>query len=145
MRDDLTSALARSLGVAVSTAVGVSGGDTASAYRVVLDDGRTVFAKTVEDPRPDVFATEAASLTWLRGAGSVRVPEVLAVGESPAHLVLEWIETGTPGPDTEAELGRSLAGLHRTGSPVFGREDRSHHRIAGPPERPVADVGRLLP
>jgi len=124
MRPELRAALSRSLGVEVASAASLGGGDTAAAYRVVLDDGRTVFAKTVDDPRPDVFTTEAASLAWLGEARAVRVPEVLAVGRSPAVLVLEWIEGGASGPQTEASFGRALARLHRAGSAGFGRQDR---------------------
>src|SRR5664280_1307373 len=68
----------------------VSGGDICAAYRVVLADGRTVFAKTRDDAPADFFAVEAAGLGWLAAArGGVAVPAVLAVG---AHaLVLEGV------------------------------------------------------
>ena len=107
----------------------VHGGDVAVAYRVDLADGRRVFAKTHARPPPGFFTTEAAGLTWLREAGSVLVPEVLAVADDePAHLVLEWIERGAPSADTEAELGRALAALHQR-----GRRRASGGRTAAPP------------
>jgi fructosamine-3-kinase len=112
------------LSTAVLAATRVHGGDVAAAFRLDLADGRRVFAKTHHDPPPEFFVTEAAGLAWLRDADAVAVPEVLAVGDDLAHLVLEWIEEGPAGPDTDEDFGRSLAHLHRAGAPGFGREDR---------------------
>jgi fructosamine-3-kinase len=120
----LHEALERELGTAISSSAPVHGGDVAIAYRLELADGRRAFAKTHDDPPPGVFTTEAADLRWLRDAGAVLVPEVLAVSDDPALLVLEWIEPGGPTASTEAELGRALAALHDAGAPCFGREDR---------------------
>ncbi|CAN5590427.1 fructosamine kinase family protein [soil metagenome] len=117
----------------------LGGGDVAESYRLELADGRQVFAKTHRDPPPGFFTTEAWGLAWLREAeaGAAAVPEVLAVSDGPASggtdgspgdeppaLVLEWIEEGRSSGTTEADLGRSLAELHRAGAPCFGREDR---------------------
>ncbi len=115
----------------------LGGGDVADSYRVVLDDGVTVFAKTKADAAPGFFVTEAAGLTWLREAGAVAVPEVLAVSSDPPFLVLEWIEPGYPTGATEVEFGRALAALHQTGSPCFGRSDRrttTSRRLPNEPE-----------
>jgi len=130
----------------------VHGGDTAAAYRVDLNGGRRLFAKTHPSPPPGFFTTEAASLRWLRAAGAVPIPEVIAVSDGddgrlrdggtacdgdtdsggsggdddmiPAHLVLEWIEHGRSTGATEAGFGSALAMLHDCGAPSFGREDR---------------------
>jgi fructosamine-3-kinase len=114
-----------------------------------------VFAKTHRRPPPHFFPTEAAGLRWLRASGAVAVPEVLAVDDG--MLVLEWIPEGRPRPGTEAELGRSLAGLHRAGASCFGREDRmttGSRRLPNEPTptwaefyaanrlRPLAELGR---
>ena len=114
----------------------VSGGDVSDALDTTLGDGRRVFVKTHASPPEGFFMTEAAGLDWLRETGAVRIPEVLAVGEDPAFLVLGWIDEGDPGPDTEATLGRSLAALHRTGAPSFGREDRRTTGSRGLPNDP---------
>jgi fructosamine-3-kinase len=106
----------------------LGGGDVAESYRVELDDGRTVFAKTHRAPPPGFFTTEATGLRWLREPDVLPVPEVLAAsdgdsGHGPALLALEWIEEGGRASD-EAAFGRALARLHRAGLPSFGREDR---------------------
>ena len=120
--------VADALGVEVRQASRLGGGDVAESYRCELADGRTVFAKTHRAPPPGFFTTEAAGLTWLREPGEITVPEVLAAsdgdGRRPPMLVLEWIDEGRARPTTEADLGRALARLHRTGASCFGREDR---------------------
>ena len=104
--------------------VPLGGGDVADSYRISMGDGTVVFAKTKRDAVPEFFVTEAVGLSWLREAGSVAVPEVLAVRDEPAYLVLEWIEPGSALAETERDLGVALAHLHRMGAPFFGREDR---------------------
>lgn len=139
MDERLRSTLGAALGTEVRSAAPVHGGDVAVAFRCDLADGRRVFAKTHRDPPPGFFTTEASGLRWMREAGAVLVPEVLAVGdEVPAHLVLEWIDRGAPTAATEADLGRSLADLHRAGAPCFGREDRRTTGSRALPNDPCA-------
>lgn len=114
----------------------VSGGDVSEAFDTTLGDGRRVFVKTHAAPPAGFFVTEAAGLDWLRDAGAVPVPDVLAVGDDPAFLVLEWIDEGDAHAKTEASLGRALADLHRTGAPSFGREDRRTTGSRGLPNEP---------
>ncbi len=114
----------------------VSGGDVARAHRAELDDGRVVFVKTHDAPPEGFFTTEAAGLDWLGETGTVRVPDVLSVGDDPAHLALEWIVEGTRTAATEPDLGRALAALHRAGAPSFGREDRRTTGSRGLPNEP---------
>lgn len=129
----------------------LGGGDVADSYRVLLDDGRTVFAKTKFDADPEFFITEAAGLTWLNSARAVCVPEVLAVSGEPPLLVQEWVEPGDRTPSTEADFGRALAALHRSGAPFFGREDRRTTTSRRLPNEPAASwpafyaEQRLLP
>jgi len=138
--DALQRAVGAALGSAVVAAAAVHGGDVATAYRMELADGRRVFAKTHANPPAGFFTTEAAGLRWLREPAALRVPAVLAVSDgdagTPAHLVLEWVDVGPPGPSTEAGLGRSLAELHQAGALSFGREDRRTTGSRGLPNEP---------
>ena len=148
----LRTVIERSLGRTIVRADRVHGGDVAVAFAVDLDDGRRVFAKTHPAAPPQFFTTEAAGLAWLRAAGAVPVPDVLAVSDdAPNHLVLEWVTEGRPTATTERELGAALAGLHDAGAPSFGREDRRSTGSRGLPNEPCATwaefyaVNRLLP
>ncbi len=109
----------------------LSGGDFATAYRVELDDGRIVFAKTHRDPPPGFFTTEANGLRWLAEPAVVNVARVLGVTDNaPACLVVEWIEPGDRvssqnglSTSSEVSFGLSLAQLHQVDAPSFGRQD----------------------
>lgn len=102
----------------------IKGDDRHDLFKVELADGRDVFAKTTRSGRAEALITEAAGLEWLRAAGVIHVPEVLAVGKSePGFLILEWIDEGRGSDQGDAELGRALARLHTHSAPGFGRED----------------------
>jgi fructosamine-3-kinase len=97
------------------------GGSICAATRLTLDDGSSVFAKAWpggQPPPAGFFEAEAAGLAWLREAGAVPVPEVIAA--LPDMLVLEWVEPGPPATATAERFGRELAALHRAGAPAFG-------------------------
>ncbi len=140
---DLRSLVASAVDTDVIAMYPLGGGDVADSYRVVLADGATVFAKTKVNAVPGFFVTEAAGLTWLRAAGAVAVPEVLAVSDEPAFLIQEWIEPGHPGPSTERNFGLALARLHGAGAPSFGREDRRSTGSRGLPNEPCATWGEF--
>jgi fructosamine-3-kinase len=135
---DLSRQIGAALGADVVSLTSLRGGDVADAYAVELASGRRVFAKTHRRAPPGFFVTEATGLAWLREAGAVPIPEVLAVSDDPPLLVLEWIETGRPRARTEARLGRALAALHGAGAPSFGREDRRSTGSRGLPNEPCA-------
>lgn len=122
----ITDAVADALGTGVRSARPVHGGDVARAFRVTLDDGSAVFAKTHDDPPPGFFTTEAAGLTWLAEARAVPVPGVLAVGDAPDGvplLVLEWVDVRHGADPDEHAFGVALAHLHAAGASCFGRTD----------------------
>ncbi len=133
---NLQSHVAAALDADVIAMTPLGGGDVADSYRVLLDDGTTVFAKTKAAAVPGFFITEAAGLAWLRDAAAVAVPAVLAVSDEPAFLIQEWIEPGYPTATTEADLGMALAELHDSGAPHFGREDRRSTGSRGLPNEP---------
>ncbi|GAB3700330.1 fructosamine kinase family protein [Saccharopolyspora tripterygii] len=110
--------VSRITGLAVAETRRLSGGDTASAFAVRLDDGRELFAKSTSPSMPGAAAAEAASLRWLAEPGVVAVPEVIGDGEH--CLVTEHVAEGAPTAGAAAELGRGLARLHSAGAPAFG-------------------------
>jgi fructosamine-3-kinase len=136
---DLGEHVARACGADVVATRAVGGGDVARSFAIDLSDGRRVFAKTHTTAPPHFFTTEAAGLNWLREAGSVAVPEVLAVSDDPPLLVLEWIERGRPVASTEGHLGRHLAAMHQASPQVFGRRDRRTTGSRALPNEPCSD------
>jgi len=118
MTDQVREAIAAALGARVQAARALSGGDINEAHAVALDDGREIFVKTNRAPPAGMFPAEARGLDWLREAGAVRVPAVLAADER--FLALELIGPGKPGPRFDEELGRGLAALHQATPAAFG-------------------------
>jgi fructosamine-3-kinase len=118
------TALWELLGAPVVSVQPLAGGDINEAYAVELSDGRPLFVKVNASAPPLLFESEARGLHWLREAGALRVPEVLAVSprtaDAPSFLVLELLEPGRRVHDFDERLGRGLAQLHRFGAPHFG-------------------------
>ena len=135
----ISDAVQRASGDTVVSSTVVHGGDTSAAFRVETSDGRRFFAKTHPSPPAGFFTTEATSLAWLAESGAVHVPNVVAVsdgiGGRSGHFVLEWIEQGSQ-PD-EVAFGRSLAELHASGAPHFGRVDGRTTGSLGLPNDPT--------
>jgi fructosamine-3-kinase len=96
----------------------VSGGSICTGRRLTFDSGESVFAKSLDSPPAGFFTAEVNGLRWLREAGAVPVPEVIA--ELPDLLAMEWIDPGTPSREAAEQFGRDLAALHRAGAPSFG-------------------------
>lgn len=128
--------IAAATGTEVVGASPLRGGDIASAWRLSLADGRSLFYKTA---RGGIFPAEAAGLEALAAPGVLRVPTVVAV--APDFLALEAITPGRRGPGFFERFGRQLATLHRTSSPSFGFErdnfigatpQPNPERLAGP-------------
>ncbi len=101
------------LGAPVVATTPVPGGDISTATRVRLSDGRSALVKTRPQAPADFFATEARGLEWLAAAGGVAVPEVLAVEAD--CLIMSWIETGRPTPESADQFGSALAVTHAAG------------------------------
>jgi fructosamine-3-kinase len=121
----LRTRLAEVLGTEVLSARPVGGGDVSRSYRVELADTRVLFAKTHQaPPEGGFYTTEALGLDWLRQVDAVSIPQTVACSdEPPAFLALQWIDRADPLPGSDADLGRALALLHRSGAPTFGRPD----------------------
>ena len=136
----LAAAVGAALGVGVRAVTPVPGGCISDAGRVALDDGRVVFAKSSSGLPDELLAVEAEGLGWLRAAGAVRVPAVLALTD--AVLVLEWVEPGARTGRTDESLGRGLAGLHQAGADAFGwHRDGFIGRLPQRNTPPVAGAG----
>lgn len=112
------AAVTAALGVAVASVERLGGGCISQASKVTLADGRVVFAKSGEGLPVGLLSVEAEGLGWLRQAGGVSIPAVVAASDQV--LVLDWVEPGNRTATTDEQLGRGLATLHRAGAPHFG-------------------------
>jgi protein-ribulosamine 3-kinase len=120
--NDLTQAL-RKQGIAVADAKprSVGGGDISSAWQLPAGSG-AVFLKTGPREFLEIFSAEADGLRELASAKAVRVPAVLAFGESAsdAYIALEWLDFSGQDSAAETLLGRQLALQHRRLDERFG-------------------------
>ncbi len=123
---ELRAAVETALGQRASVVARVSGGDINEAFELGLADGRSAFLKTNARAPLSMFATEARGLDFLRAAGALRIPEVLAFSaedERPSFLLLEFLRPANPRRTFDEELGRGLAALHRAEPASFGWSD----------------------
>ncbi|MBW9204322.1 fructosamine kinase family protein [Mumia sp. zg.B53] len=122
------------LGVAVVATTPVAGGDTNTATRLRLTDGRSAVLKTRPQVPHDFYTAEAEGLQWLGEAGAP-VPQVLGV--SADCLVVSWIEPGKATADAAESLGRALAATHRAGADEFGYPRDGYIGLAPLPNKPA--------
>jgi len=128
----LAAALGR--GVAPQPETTVHGGCINDCFRWQTEQG-PVFVKRAPLARRNMLEAEADGLERLRQAGSLRVPETLAVGSASAEafLVLEWLELIEADAASEERLGEALAWLHRNRGPSYGLE---HDNFIGATAQP---------
>ncbi|MDH3915188.1 MAG: fructosamine kinase family protein [Chromatiales bacterium] len=138
--DAIAAQLAASPGISLDaeSARPVGGGCINAAWHL-SGAGSGIFLKTNAPSLLPMFQAEAAGLTELGAAGSLRVPRPLATGvtDASAWIAMEWIEQGEG--SAEEELGAGLAEQHRKTAGRFGW-DRDN-TIGSSPQRndPSAD------
>ena len=99
-----------------------SGGGCINECHVIRGRGRAFFVKLNTPERAEMFSAEAAGLREIAGTKTIRVPEPVCHGASPAAcwLALEHLEL-RPGDDRSmAQLGRDLARMHRVTNARYG-------------------------
>lgn len=113
----IIDAIEQATGTRVKQMEPLSGGMICRAAKIVTDAG-PLFAKWRQNAPEGFFAAEAHGLRLLREAGTLRVPEVIAVaddGHGAGVLVLEYVQSTDPQERARSAeaLGRGLARLHR--------------------------------
>ena len=99
---------------AVARAVPIGGGCINHGAWLVTDADESFFLKWNVHAPAGMFAAEADGLRALAAADALRVPQVIAHGDAPAFLLLEYVEPGRPGRDYAERLAAGLAALHRS-------------------------------
>jgi fructosamine-3-kinase len=99
----------------------LSGGDINAAYRLQAEQ-LSFFVNLNRPDRLSMFEAEAAGLEALAQTQSIRVPKLIACGQTSEHafLVLEYIALNNMNTRSEQLLGQQLAQLHLHKQPYFG-------------------------
>lgn len=111
---EIRIALTEALGEAPGKVLPLPGGAINHAVKVETSAG-ILFVKWNEHNLPRLFATEMEGLEALRQTGTLRVPAVVAVGEAPAFLAMEYLPP-VPLDNTVAftrDFAEGLAALHQ--------------------------------
>ncbi|MFI6514068.1 fructosamine kinase family protein [Spirillospora sp. NPDC050679] len=107
------------LGVPVGHVADLGSSHSWTLHRAALADGREVFVKAAAGGPAGVFQAEADGLRWLGEAGpDAPVPEVLAADDR--MLVLPWLPSESPAPQSAERFGRDLAALHAASPDAYG-------------------------
>ena len=116
------------------------GGGSINQARCLQTTSGTWFVKLNSAAFIDIFAIEAEALNELRQTQTIRVPQPITHGVSQgnAFLVLEYIEFGSPKPDSHANAGKQLAALHKHTVQQYGWK---HDNVIGstPQKNPLSD------
>jgi fructosamine-3-kinase len=118
---DITERVGALLGSPARTAEPNGTTITGRTWRVTLNDGRQVFAKSQAGASDGFFAAEVAGLRWLAAAPE-GPPVPVVLGWDHETLILPWITTGAPSDAGVERLGRGLSALHAAGAPSFGAD-----------------------
>ena len=99
----------------------VSGGDISAAWHLTTEDG-DLFVKTGPLSAADMFTAEAAGLSEIAKTNTVRVPQVVASGQSETavFIALEWLDLEGADAAAESRLGEQLAQMHRVSKENYG-------------------------
>ena len=106
----------------------LSGGCINSAIKLTAA-GMNYFLKWNDlDLYPKMFEKEAVGIDLLRKTGTVKMPEVLSVGdyEDQAYLLLEWLDSAPRSRDYWNILAEDLAQLHQNSHSEFGLDEYNY-------------------
>ncbi|RKM59182.1 fructosamine kinase [Butyrivibrio sp. CB08] len=113
--------LARGKGVTVLKHQTIHGGDANEAYRLVLSDGGSLFLKANSIENADFFRAEAEGVAAIKTTGTIRVPDIYAIGTDDGYsfLLMEFIERAGAVKEFWEQLGTGLAAMHRADTSAF--------------------------
>jgi len=111
-----------------------AGGGCINECHVVRGGGRTFFVKLNTPDKAEMFSAEAAGLSEMARTKTVRVPEPVCHGASPAAcwIVLEHLELRPADDKAMRRLGRNFARLHRVTRDLYGWD--RHNTIGSTPQ-----------
>ena len=101
--------------VSVKKKQAVHGGDANDAYKLFLSNGEALFLKANSISNKDFFRAEAEGVAAIRTTGTIRVPNIHAIGTDDGYsfLLMEFIERSVTVHDFWEKLGTGLAAMHK--------------------------------
>jgi fructosamine-3-kinase len=101
--------------VSVERKQAVHGGDANDAYKLFLSNGEALFLKANSISNKDFFRAEAEGVAAIRTTGTIRVPNIHAIGTDDGYsfLLMEFIERAVTVQDFWEKLGTGLAAMHK--------------------------------
>jgi protein-ribulosamine 3-kinase len=116
----LTNKFEKSVQISQSRSIG--GGCINDAYSLNTNTGKYFIKYNSANAFPGMFEKEADGLKILSDSNSITVPEVIATGatDTDSYLLLQYIESVSPGRHFWVDFGTNLADLHRNSSAYFG-------------------------
>ncbi|MDO3625140.1 fructosamine kinase family protein [Mucilaginibacter sp. BT774] len=122
INNELLRHLEKELNATISKAGPVGGGSISHVYCLHTAKEKYLLKLNNKGAFPGMFKAEAEGLDIIKSTNSIHVPTVILQDnfESDSLLVLEWIETKRPNPQSSALLGEELAQMHRNTSANFG-------------------------
>jgi len=114
---DIRDAVAEAIGRTVLSVRGLSGGCVGDVFKLTLDDGTAIVAKTGD--AGSGLDREGYMLTYLKEHSALPVPDVLHAADS--LLLMSWVEGGGAlGPEAQTHAADLVAALHGVTSDRFG-------------------------
>ncbi|WP_165764793.1 fructosamine kinase family protein [Winogradskyella aurantia] len=100
----------------------LTGGDTASVFKLETDSKDYVLKLSTNEKASAMFKAEAFGLKSIAQTNTIKTPEVIGhdTFDSSSFLILEFIESRTGASNDFALLGSQLAKLHQHGVAQFG-------------------------
>jgi protein-ribulosamine 3-kinase len=110
------------LGINVSRAERVSGGDINQAFCLHTNTGKYFLKVNSASAYKNMFAKEAKGLKTLSENCVLQIPKVIKHGSAgdEQYLLLEWLERGSPSKNFWEDFGSSLALMHKAPQDFFG-------------------------
>lgn len=107
--------------VSVKKKQAVHGGDANDAYKLYLSNGEALFLKTNSISNEDFFRAEAEGVAAISTTGTIRVPNIHAIGTDDGYsfLLMEFIERAVTKKDFWEKLGTGLAAMHQADTSSF--------------------------
>jgi fructosamine-3-kinase len=126
--DNLIAAICRQSGVTYKHHEPVHGGDINDTYRVNTEQGNFFLKLNKADAFPGMFTSEADGLQALAKSGELKVPAVVATGETGGwqFLLLEYIDIGRPASDFWPKFARAIARMHKQTNEAFGWQQSNY-------------------